>query len=87
MGREEDEIQPVTDKIIFIRLQGSPIDINIIQVHASTSDHDDDALICFYQKLEEVRDKTKVHGITIPVGNRLQESVKVERGILRGSGL
>ena len=56
---------PVTDRIIYMKLQGSPIDINIIQVYAPTSDHDDDSVEDFYQKLEEVRGQTKAHDITI----------------------
>ena len=34
----------VTDRIVYKKLQGSPFSINIIQLYAPTSDHDDDAV-------------------------------------------
>ena len=60
---------PVTDRKIFIKIQGSPIEINKIQVYAPTSDHDDDAVEGFYHKLEEVRGQTTAHDLTIILGD------------------
>ena len=50
-------------------MKGSPIDVNIIQVYAPTTDHDEDMIESFYQKLEEVRKQTKEHEITIIMGD------------------
>ena len=52
----------MNERIIYMKIQGSPIDINMIQVHAPTSDLDDDAV-------EGVRGQTEAHDITIIIGD------------------
>ena len=60
---------PVNDRIIYLKIQGSPININIIQVYAPTTDHGDDEVEEFYQKLNEVRAQAKSHEINIVMGD------------------
>ena len=54
---------------MYMKLRGSPIDINLIQVYAPTTDHDEDTMEGFHQKLEEVRRQAKTHEITIIMGD------------------
>ena len=50
--------QPVSSKLISIRLRAAPFNITIIQVYAPTSGHDDSEVDHFYQQLQETIDKT-----------------------------
>ena len=60
---------PVSDRIIYVKIQGSPININLIQVYAPTTGHDDEEVEDFYQKLNKVREQAKSHEITIVMGD------------------
>ena len=50
--------QPVSSRLISIRLRAAPFNITIIQVYAPTSGHDDSEFDHFYQQLQETIDKT-----------------------------
>ena len=50
--------QPVSSRLISIRLRAAPFNITIIQVYAPTSGHDDSDVDHFYQQLQETIDKT-----------------------------
>ena len=46
--------QPVSSRLITIRLRASPFNITIIQAYAPTTDYDDDDIEDFYDQLQEV---------------------------------
>ena len=48
--------QPVSSRLISIRLRAAPFNITIIQVYAPTSGHDDSEVDHFYQQLQETID-------------------------------
>ena len=50
--------QPVSSRLISIRLRAAPFNITIIQVYAPTSGHDDSEVDHFYQQLQETMDRT-----------------------------
>ena len=50
--------QPVSRRLISIRLRAAPFNITIIQVYAPTSKHDDSEVDHFYQQLQETIDQT-----------------------------
>ena len=46
--------QPISSRIITIRLKASPLNISIIQAYAPTSDYSDEAIEDFYSQLQDV---------------------------------
>ena len=54
--------QPVSSRLISIRLRAAPFNIGFIQVYAPTSGHDDSEVDHFYQQLQETIDKTPKEG-------------------------
>ena len=59
----------VSDRIILVKLQGSPFDINIIQVYAPTADADEEAVEDFYDSIDSVIGECKGHEINIVMGD------------------
>lgn len=60
---------PVNDRIISIKLNASPISINIIQVYAPTSAADDDVVETFYNQLETCMSQVPKREILIVLGD------------------
>lgn len=60
---------PVTDRIIMVKLSGKPFNINIIQVYAPTTDHEEEEIESFYEDINKVMDYTKSGEITILMGD------------------
>ena len=61
--------QPVSSRLISIRLRAAPFNITIIQVYAPTSGHDDSEVDHFYQKLQETIDQTPKTDILVVQGD------------------
>ena len=61
--------QPVSSRLMSIRLRAAPFNITIIQVYAPTSGHDDSEVDHFYQKLQETIDQTPKKDILVVQGN------------------
>ena len=61
--------QPVSSRLISIRLRAAPFNITIIQVYAPTSGHDDSEVDHFYQKLQETIDQTPKKDILVVQGD------------------
>ena len=59
----------VSDRIILIKIAGTPININVIQVYAPTTTHPDEEIEDLYEKLEEVKTQCKAHDINIIMGD------------------
>ena len=51
--------QPISSRIITIRLRAKPLNITIIQVYAPTTDYDDEQIEQFYNQIQTVIDKVK----------------------------
>lgn len=43
----------ISDRVISIRLQGSPINVTIIQAYAPTTDAEDEVIDMFYDQVQE----------------------------------
>ena len=67
----------MNERILYIKMKGSPIDVNIIQVYAPTTDYDENIIENFYRELEEARKQAKEHEINIVMGDF---NAKVGRG-------
>ena len=61
--------QPVSSRLISIRLRSAPFNITIIQVYAPTSGHDDSEVDNFYQKLQETIEQTPKKDILVVQGD------------------
>ena len=61
--------QPVSSRLISIRLRAAPFNITIIQVYAPISCHDDSAVDHFYQQLQETIDQTPKKDILVVQGD------------------
>ena len=61
--------QPVSSRLISIRLRAAPFNITIIQVYVPTSGHDDTEVDHFYQQLQETIDQTPKKDILVVEGD------------------
>lgn len=48
------EYRPISSRLISIRLKAYPFNITIIEVYASTHDHDDEEVEEFYTQLQNI---------------------------------
>ena len=60
--------QPISSRLVSIRLRAAPFNITIIQVYAPTSGHDDNEVDHFYQQLQETIDQTPKKDILVVQG-------------------
>lgn len=61
--------QPVSSRIMKIRIRATPLNLTIIQVYAPTTDYDDDQIEEFYQQLQQTIDKVHKKDILIVQGD------------------
>ena len=66
-----------SDRVILVKLNGAPFDLNIIQVYAPTCDGSEEEVNQFYGELSEVMEQCKRHEINIVMGDL---NSKVGRG-------
>lgn len=59
----------VSDRVLLVKLAGKPIDINIIQVYAPTTDHTEEELDEFYEMVEQAMRHCKPHEINLVMGD------------------
>ena len=67
----------VSSRLITIRLRAVPFNITIVQVHAPTSDYDDNEIEEFYDRLQNVIDQTQKKDSLVVQGDW---NAKVGRG-------
>ena len=60
---------PISDRILSIRLQGKPQNITLIQIYAPTTAADEEEIENFYNSLQIVMDKISSKDITIIMGD------------------
>ena len=60
---------PISDRMISIRLQAKPVNISIVQVYSPTSTADDEEIDSFYHELQETINKIPSKDITIIIGD------------------
>ena len=61
--------QPISSRIITMRLRASPLNVSIIQAYAPTSDSSDEAIEDFYSQLQEVLAKVPKKDFLIVQGD------------------
>ena len=61
--------QPISSRLITIRLRATPFNITIVQAYAPTTDYDDEKIEGFYEQLQEVVDQIPKKDILIVQGD------------------
>lgn len=68
---------PYNDRMMLLKLRAHPLNINLVQVYAPTSDSNDADIEKFYADLEELLKNNKRHEVTIIMGDF---NAKIGRG-------
>ena len=61
--------QPISSRLITIRLRATPFNITVVQAYAPTTDYDDEKIEGFYEQLQEVVDQIPKKDILIVQGD------------------
>ena len=61
--------QPISSRLITIRLRATPFNTTVVQAYAPTTDYDDDKIEGFYEQLQEVVDQIPKKDILIVQGD------------------
>ena len=60
---------PMSDRVILVKLQGKPMNINIIQAYAPTTDHEDEEIESFYEEISTALKQAKCGEAVILMGD------------------
>lgn len=60
---------PISERVILVQMLGKPVNINIIQAYAPTTDGSEEELEQFYQQLDQALKLTKTQEINIVLGD------------------
>lgn len=60
---------PISERIMLIKLNGQPVDINLIQIYAPTADKSEEELEEFYADLKKVKKHMKEHEVNVYMGD------------------
>ena len=60
---------PVSDRILLVKLEGKPMNINIIQVYAPTPASSDEDIDAFYEELEQSKKQFKSQDPVVVMGD------------------
>ena len=60
---------PMSDRVVMVKLQAKPFNINMIQVYAPTQDYDDETIEEFYEKIQSAVSYTKLSHIICIMGD------------------
>ena len=60
---------PISNRVILVKLQGHPVNINIIQVYAPTTDHPDEEIEVFYEEITTAKKYAKSGEVMIIMGD------------------
>ena len=59
----------INDRVIMVKLQSKPFDINIIQAYAPTADKEEAEVEVFYENIQKAWKQTKSQEIKIVMGD------------------
>ena len=60
---------PISNRVIMVKLQGKPFNINILQTHGPTQDHDDEDIEQFYEEIQQAINQAKSDEIICMMGD------------------
>ena len=84
---------PISDRIMTLRVQSRPFNVSLVQVYVPTSDASDDEITDYYEQLASVLDTLPSNDIVIVKGDfnarigRISVPSECERGIIGRFGL
>ena len=59
----------ISNRVIMVKLQGKPFNINILQTYASAQDHDDEDREQFYEEVQQAINQAKSDEIICMMGD------------------
>ena len=60
---------PISNRVIMVKLQGKPFNINILQTYAPTQDHNDEDIEQFYEEIQQAINQAKSDEIIHMMGD------------------
>ena len=83
------ECIPYSNRLMLLKIQATPVNINIIQVNAPTSDKPDEKMVTFYNPIKQLLRYTKRYDINIIQGdfNGKVSNKEIVHGIVGPFGL
>ena len=60
---------PISNRVIMVKLQGKPFNINILQTYAPTQDHNDEDIEQFYEEIQQAINQAKSDEIICMMGD------------------
>ena len=60
---------PLSDRVMMIKIQATPFNINLIQTYMPTSEHQDEEVECIYEEIEKCLKYTKKNEIVLVQGD------------------
>ncbi|XP_039291016.1 craniofacial development protein 2-like [Nilaparvata lugens] len=79
-----DNVVPDSSRVILVQLKAKPVNINIIQVYAPTTDGTDEEVKEFYNSINQIIEKLKRHDLTIVMGTSMLNWERAEHRVLWG---
>lgn len=77
VSRSVTNFVPVNERIILLQISATPVNMNIVQVYAPTTDHSDEEIIEFYSEINNVIKNLPKHEMLILLGDF---NAKIGRG-------
>ena len=59
----------ISERVLVVKLQSKPFDMNIIQVYAPTADSDEEEIESFYDSIDKAMEQCKNHEVNILMGD------------------
>ena len=59
----------VSDRVLLVRIRGTPFNICIIQVYAPTSEYEEEDVDHFYEEINLAREQCKEHEVIMVIGD------------------
>ena len=73
---------PISNRLIMVKLQGKPFDINILQTYAPTQDHNDEDIEQFYEEIQQAINQAKSDEIIC-----MMDAINVKNGSISHSNI
>jgi predicted secreted protein len=64
-----EEVKPISDRVIAVKINAKPKPIIVIQIYALTSNKEDEKVKEFYEKVEEALKKVRKDSLIVIMGN------------------
>ena len=76
---------PISNRVIMVKLQGKPFNINILQTYAPTQDHNDDDIEQFYEEIQQTINQAKSDEMMCMMGDRNAKAGSISHSNIVGN--